>query len=291
MSIKSKISYLIFKLIKKIIIKKYNNDKFEDQFVVFSNNLISSKIILNKYYEKNILLFLKNEIFNKYIDKKDICIDVGANIGNHSKFFSKFFFKVFSFEPNKKSYELLEINTKSIKNISIFNIALSNVEQIINFFENKKNYGASRIIQASNKKNNKNIKKIKTNILDKVILEKNFKNIKYIKIDTEDHDINVLKGANNYLRNNSPFISIELKKYDFNKSYNDFEIILFLKKFGYKYFYNILEYQNQNKYKNIFMKFLIFIFYYKKSKMYYVEKINKFMAKDYEFLFISKNKI
>ena len=105
MSIKSKISYLIFKLIKKIIIKKYNNDKFEDQFVVFSNDLISSEIILNKYYEKNILLFLKNEIFNKYIDKNDICIDVGANIGNHSKFFSKYFLKVFSFEPNKKSYE------------------------------------------------------------------------------------------------------------------------------------------------------------------------------------------
>ena len=48
MSIKFKISYLILKLIKKIIIKKNNNDNFEDQFVVFSNDLISSEIILNK---------------------------------------------------------------------------------------------------------------------------------------------------------------------------------------------------------------------------------------------------
>lgn len=284
-------SYLISKTIKKIIINKSNENEFEDQFVVFANDLISSEIILNKYYEKNILMFLKYEVFNKYINKDDMCIDVGANIGNHTNFFSKFFLKVFSFEPNKKTFDLLQINTKSKKNVFIFNYALSDSEKNINFYENKKNYGASKVVTINNEKKNKNIKKIKTKTFDNIVIEKNIKNIKYIKIDTEDHDINVLKGAENYLKNNSPFISIELKKYDFNKEYNDFEIILLLRKFGYKYFYNILEYKNQDKYKNFFIKAFNFIIYYNKSGDYYIEKINKLIPKDYEFLFISKNKI
>lgn len=284
-------SYLISKTIKKIIINKSNENGFEDQFVVFANDLISSEIILNKYYEKNILMFLKYEVFNKYINKDDMCIDVGANIGNHTNFFANFFLKVFSFEANKKTFDLLQINTKSKKNVSIFNYALSDSEKNINFYENKKNYGASKVVTINNEKKNKNIKQIKTKTFDKIVIEKNIKNIKYIKIDTEDHDINVLKGAENYLKNNSPFISIELKKYDFNKEYNDFEIILLLRKFGYKYFYNILEYKNQDKYKNFFIKAFNFIIYYNKSGDYYIEKINKLIPKDYEFLFISKNKI
>ena len=36
--------------------------------------------------------------------------------------------------------------------------------------------------------------------------------------------------------------------------YCNFELVLLLKEFGYKYFYNILKYKNQNKYKNILFK-------------------------------------
>ena len=292
MNFSIKFLFVIRYLVKKIILKNNKFTNNTDQFVIFSNDYISSEIILNQYYEKNILFFLKNEIFKKYIDSsKDICLDIGANIGNHSNFFSEYFFKIISFEPNKKSYELLKINTKNKKNIYTYNLALSDNEKIKNFFENKNNYGASKVINNIYDFDNKNIIKIQTKILDNVILDKDLKNIKYIKIDTEDHDINIIKGSKNFLKNNSPFLSIELKKYDYNKNYDNFEIILILKQLGYRYFYNVLKYKKQNKHKLFILKLVNFLINYKSDESYFIEKINIFLPIDYEFLIASKDKI
>ena len=124
-----------------------------------------------------------------------------------------------------KSYQLLEINTNKEKNIFTYNLGLSDKEQKLNFLKIKKNYGASKII--NQKSDNNNILQINTKVLDKVIVQNNIENIKYIKIDTEDHDINILKGSKKFSKKNSPFISVELKNYDYNKNYNNFELVLF----------------------------------------------------------------
>ena len=42
-------------------------------------------------------------------------LDIGANIGNHSLFFSNYFYKVLSFEPHPKIFKVLAINTEDKK--------------------------------------------------------------------------------------------------------------------------------------------------------------------------------
>ena len=42
------------------------------------------------------------------------CLDIGANIGNHSIFFSKFFKQVLCYEPVELTHKLLEINRYSL---------------------------------------------------------------------------------------------------------------------------------------------------------------------------------
>ena len=49
-------------------------------------------------------------------------------------FFLKYFSKVFSFEPNIKSYQLLEINTNKEKIFFTYNLGLSDKEQKTEFF-------------------------------------------------------------------------------------------------------------------------------------------------------------
>ena len=103
MNIKNIIIYLFYKYLKNLIINKSPYKKSQDQFVVFSNDLISSEIILNQYYEKNILFFLKNEIFEKYLNKNSTCLDIGANMGYYSIMSSDYGFdKIYSFEPIPK---------------------------------------------------------------------------------------------------------------------------------------------------------------------------------------------
>ena len=57
MNIKNIITYLFYKYLKKLIINKSPYKKSQDQFVVFSNDFISSEIILNQYYEKIFCFF------------------------------------------------------------------------------------------------------------------------------------------------------------------------------------------------------------------------------------------
>ena len=60
---------------------------------------------------------------------------------------------------------------------------------------------------------------------------------------------------------------------------------------GYKYFYNVLKYKNQNKHKMFIFKLINFLINYKNDESYYVEIIKNFLPIDYEFLIASKDKI
>jgi hypothetical protein len=56
---------------------------------------IGQAIILNGFYERELLQGMCSLV----LDKNSIALDVGANIGNHSLFFSNNFDSVISFEP------------------------------------------------------------------------------------------------------------------------------------------------------------------------------------------------
>ncbi len=57
----------------------------------------SLKIMLNGRFENYELISLKNNVFNKINSKNSNALDIGANIGNHSLFFFKSFFKCILF--------------------------------------------------------------------------------------------------------------------------------------------------------------------------------------------------
>ena len=75
----------------------------------YANDYITQKIILDGWFEKRELYAVENFFESNQLDRK-ICVDVGANIGNHSLFFSRIFEKVYSFEPLTEVFKLLEIN-------------------------------------------------------------------------------------------------------------------------------------------------------------------------------------
>ena len=94
-------------------IKKSNSQ------IIILNDWIGLKILTDKYYEKDEIEVLKKH-FNDNI-KNNTFVDVGANIGNHSLYFQKYFRRIISFEPQKKIFKILKLNTEDFKNIKIFN--------------------------------------------------------------------------------------------------------------------------------------------------------------------------
>ncbi len=182
---------------------KGNNIKISAQ----SNEWIGNRINTNKmFYELDLLEYIKSR-FNG-----GAALDIGANIGNHSIFFSKFIFdKTFAFETNPTNFSLLSEN-KQINNIDdekllTYNVALSDdhYQYINNDFVG--NMGRSFITEG----NGESI----TKKLDDFDLPK----IDFIKMDVEGHELKVLKGAINLINRDYPNIVLECNNYtdDFEK--------------------------------------------------------------------------
>lgn len=183
------------------------------RIAIFAFDHIGLEINNFGIYEENLLnaimSFLKDMVNLK---KFDLILDVGANIGNHSLYFSNFSKQVFSYEPNPNTFELLKFNTKNLSSINIYNIGISNKNE--NKFLNESNFniGDSAIVSSDEKedieKNNKILHEISCMKLDDLEHLSDEK-ISMIKIDVEQHEYEVMDGASKLIDKNQPVLIFE----------------------------------------------------------------------------------
>ena len=146
----------------------------------------------------------------RIIDPKRLntAIDIGANEGFWTYKLSKFFTQVHSFEINPNVSEV--IATSNISNIDLHDIGLSDSVAEKEFYipinENKHIEGWGSLEKRElDFTTTFETKRFKVTPLDSY----NFKNIDFIKIDVEGHELNVLKGAKNTILQNFPILVIE----------------------------------------------------------------------------------
>ena len=156
-------------------IKKSNSQ------IIILNDWIGLKILVDKYYEKDEIEVLKKH-FNDNI-KNNTFVDVGANIGNHSLYFQKYFRRIISFEPQKKIFKILKLNTEDFKNIKVFNYGLDAKSYFTEFSIPYSNSGMASELQ---KDLDSYIEKVEFKVFD------NFHKdiVSYIKIDVDGIDKN-----------------------------------------------------------------------------------------------------
>jgi FkbM family methyltransferase len=219
---------------------------FKDIKFILQKLFIPDHLIL----KKRILRSIKSEIEKEYAviprlcNKNFLSIDIGMFRGVYSFLLSKYSESVIGFEANPIMFNYLNKNLRKIvKNIEIYNIALSNKTGIADLkiplrYKSyyKKNFedfyeGGLATIHPENNLENKDIEifKTKLNLLDNI----KFNNkVGFIKIDVEGHEQCVLEGAINILKKDKPNLLIEIEKKhrgDSIKSTFDF-----LNAFGYK---------------------------------------------------------
>lgn len=211
--------YRFSKPLRKIINRinhrfaKTNIKRGNPRIAIFAFDHIGLEINNFGIYEEDILNAVMSFLKDKFnLSKFSTFIDVGANIGNHSLFFSKISNKVFSYEPNPNSYELLKFNTRNAPNISIYNIGISNRNEKQFLNESNFNIGDSAIVSSIAKqdidKAGLTIHEIESFRLDDL---QDFSNeeISMIKIDVEGHELEVMAGAKNLIHKNRPLLIFE----------------------------------------------------------------------------------
>jgi FkbM family methyltransferase len=174
--------------------KTFRLESFD--LTLHAGDLISEYIVkFNKFWESD--LFFQ---FLPYLNNIKNIVDCGANIGNHSLMFHKYFpeSNIYSFEPSSTNYELLLTNTKKIKNIHTFKTALSSKRGTL-FMENPAlwNRGSTAISESG--------ELVQSSLLD----DFGFDNISFMKIDVEGHEQELIRGSINTIVNHRPYIWIE----------------------------------------------------------------------------------
>ena len=256
---KKNMKFFFLRIIQKYVLL-LNLKTNTDIKVLFNKDVISSNILLNGVYEKELLDF-NLELCKKVGKLKNFSVaDIGANIGNHSLYFSNYFKKVYAFEAHPKIFSVNQLNTSNKKNIELFNFGLGDTNKNSFIYENEHNMGGSSVINKVGKKI-----QIKILTLDKI---KKIKKLLLIKIDVEDFELQVLKGSLNTIKKFKPIIVFESWSKHNSK-------VSFLKKLNYKIFIV----KNFNPFNFIFFKILFnlkdIIFGRQFSLIEYSEKFKK----------------
>ena len=144
---------------------------------------------------------------------------------------------VIAFEPNKFSYKILKkLKIENKKRFKCYNIAVSDKNKSGYLFYGTKTSELASMMENVNKLKftrgaNINKMKIKLSTLDNVYKNKRyFKGLDFIKIDTEGHELEVLKGARNLLKDLKPkFLQIEFNTHQLLKSVTILDYQKFLK--------------------------------------------------------------
>lgn len=228
-------------LVLKQALKLLNKRGAYPAFWTMPYDTICKEISLNGFYEKELLMGMCN-----LVEKKSgTVLDVGANIGNHTVFFSRIFEKVVSFEPVPRNCWILKANLhlNSIKNVQLIEKGLSNT--------NEKLY----IAHDDPKNTNDGISRSDTsgtqNIVDVVRGDDELGKLNYpapilmIKIDVEGLEPEVIMGLEKTISIHKPIIYWEA----FNKETVEQSKVL-LEKLGYENFYHITTNRFSNKLMN-----------------------------------------
>jgi len=218
-----------------------NNHIYKNLYPIMSKNkfahriLILGSTIVWKFKDKYIVHDPIGNIIRDNLQAGDIFYDIGAYIGIYSIYASRKFknMKVFSFEPNPKTYDILTKNIKALglKNVKCFQLAVDS--------DNKdREFLISSIDACSTFYNDKNMNHwgtetgkviVKCDTLNNIIKQNKMLIPTVVKIDVEGNECEVIKGATELLKH-KPKLFIEIHKEEYRKW-----LIEYLVPLGYNY--------------------------------------------------------
>lgn len=208
----------------EVSLTKCKTDKY-NVYVMDDDEFVGAQIrTTGKLWEE----WISDEVKKYYKEGTDI-LDIGANIGTHTLLFSEIG-PVHSFEPLYHAVVTQNVKSNSLKNpVKVYPYALSDEAQVRNMYlprrmpHGLKNYGGSSMHLNETAAHSSTPVPVECKTLDEV-----YNGVpSVIKMDVENHEPYVLRGAINTIKTHKPAIIIEISNYETS------EVPKILQSFGY----------------------------------------------------------
>jgi FkbM family methyltransferase len=189
--------------------REFTADFFGLGYKGHTKNLIDRYVYFLGAYEKGMLLFIQETLQKS---KSKVFLDIGANVGHHSLFASKFASMVYAFEPYKKVRDSLEekLAQNLTKNVKVIPYALGSVDEELTFYEPADfNTGTGSFVKDFKTTNQDNGLKLIVKNGAPLFSELEITEAGLIKLDTEGFEAAVLKGLLPFLEKTNPTIIME----------------------------------------------------------------------------------
>lgn len=233
--------------IKRIIYNHSNLSKIDYNWKIrlLNGTFIKSKIMKNAPKSINLALLYHNispqicileNIIDSAIENSNVYIDIGANTGMRSLFALSKKRKVYMFEPNPVLVDIIKNRCieNNFSNYIIEQLCVSDSNTLQEFYFSNDDSMSSLEIEYAKIRGIANSTKVQTITLDSYFKEVKFEKHPYVKIDVEGHELQVIKGARDFILKYEPTLLIEIFEKE-NKEY----IFNFLNEYGY-YFYGVV---------------------------------------------------
>lgn len=203
------------------------------RLAVVTGDYISLKAMLQGRFEDQQLNVLASKVF-PFIQATS-CLDIGANIGNHSVAFAQKFKKVYAFEPNPAAFDLLCVNAKWHPAIEPIPLGASDKAFKATAVIPAGNQGGARIseLRGSSAEHSIEFACVRA---DEHLSSVLWADIGFIKIDIEGHELQALQGCSRIIETSKPMLAFELLRKDHGSAQG---IELLLKSWGYTHFYEV----------------------------------------------------
>jgi FkbM family methyltransferase len=156
----------------------------------------------------------------QYLPEPCVIYDIGACIGDHSRFYLDEGHTVYAWEPNPLVFKCLENNCPEAHN---YNLAASDSSEEPLRFLQLDNVGASRIHPEGNI------------LVNPVVIDTmGLPAPRFVKIDAEGHEMNVLRGMEETIEQHRPLVLCELNRGALEANgYTAMDVLNFFRKRGY----------------------------------------------------------
>jgi FkbM family methyltransferase len=215
--------------------------KYPNFWVMFNDD-ICKQMLLNGFYERELLEGMECLAKNK----GGIAIDVGANIGNHTVYFSQHFSQVISFEPVPENCGVIRANLylNGIKNVTLIEKGLGAEAAIIDLGNDdptntNNGFALSKSEQTIHSPGKRQATVVRG---DDELQGIEFANgISMIKIDVEGMEPQVIKGLTKTIQKYRPLIFWEAFTHDTANA-----SVEILREMGYENFYHMTTRRTKN---------------------------------------------